>query len=144
MVLSLRITRSCRWPRLSIVASLILVLLAFPCGPLGVSLGLEIGQSFAADTLGAFGAGQDDAECTHGAEKNDHSCCSECTSWLLARSDQFGTVVLSSAGGDLTMAASVRLHPDYTVPDLELRLTGPPTHSLDGTKLYLKTQRFRI
>lgn len=131
--------------RLSVVAGLVLALLAFPCGPLATALDSDTGGAQAAQPLPAH-AEHGDAECAHRATKHESSCCKGCSSWLTSRSDDGTATVLGHASQrDLPAVAQVYTRLDYVGPDQEQRLTGPPPRlSLYGTRLYSRTQRYRI
>ena len=132
--------------RLGIVAGLVLALLAFPCGPLAASLGPETGHALAAAAKGPVDSKHGDAECTHGAKKHESSCCNECSSWLTARFDDGIAVIINAPSHrDLPAIALTYIPVSYAKPDRDPKLRGPPPiASLDGTSIYLKTQRYRI
>jgi hypothetical protein len=128
--------------RLGIVASLVLALLAFPCGPVATALVPEVGHAHAAVPANA---GQGEAECAHGTKKHESSCCNSCSSWLTARGDTGAAAVLGHAPQRDLQATPAYTPAIYVGIDQEQRLTGPPpVGSLDGTKIYSRTQRYRI
>lgn len=132
--------------RLGVVAGLVLALLAFPCGPLA-ALGWDARHALAAAHVVPADSGQGDAECTHRTKKHESSCCNECSSWLTARSDGGAGAILNFASShrDLPPLAITYITPNCTRPDKEPRVTGPPSVApLDGTSIYLQTQRYRI
>jgi len=148
MILSLRGNLSYRrWLRLCVVASLLLALLAFPCGPLAAALGSDIGHALAAAKAVPADSGDGDAECTHRVKEHESSCCNVCSSWLTARFDDSKAAIANHASShrDLSPAAPTYITLDSPKPVRERQSTGPPpVIALDGTSLYSKTQRYRI
>lgn len=129
------------------MAGVVLALLAFPCGPLAAALGSETGHALVATKAVPADSGHGDAECTHGVKEHESSCCNECSSWLTARFDDgvAGIINSTSSYRDLPALALTYVPGSYAKPDRDPRLTGPPSvASLDGTSIYMKTQRYRI
>lgn len=146
MILKLRgKLASVRRLRVCTVAGVILALLAFPCGPVVAAVGS--GQSHAAGNLMPAHSDHGEADCTHGVKEHESSCCNDCSSWLMARADDGAKAVptYGSSYRDIPAACLTGNSLSYGYSDLEQRLTGPPrVPPVDGTTIYLKTQRYRI
>jgi hypothetical protein len=132
--------------RFGLVATLVLALLAFPCGPFASALGLGIGHDLVAAKAATPHSEHGEAECPHRVKKHESSCCKDCSSWLTARFQDGTTVILTQASPrDLAAISLTYTRLSYVEPDRKLRLTGPPSIGfLDGTLIYSRTQRYRI
>jgi hypothetical protein len=132
-------------PRLALVAALVLALLAFPCGPVATAFSSEAGHAVAPALAPPAHAQHGESECAHRAKKHESSCCNSCSSWITSRFDDGTKAVISQPSHRELPATPVYIHLNFVGPDLEQRLTGPPLMgSLYGTRLYSRTQRFRI
>src|SRR5581483_500221 len=129
--------------RLAAVAALSFALLALPCSPLGEALRLS---DAAAGTKTAHYQ-HNDADAAHHANRHENECCTNCTAWLTALTDDgtLGIIIQSGSSGDIIPADVTHLRIGIETLAERQRSSEPPSVAfIDGSALYSKTQRYRI
>ena len=129
--------------RVATVVTLSVALLVLPCSPFAEALGSHTGHAAAAPTPAH--SGHSHAGRTHHPEEHEGSCCTDCSVWLTARFDDGSAAIITHnwSRSDLSPVALTDV-PLVIDKSGEHRFGPPSVAFVDGTRLYAKTQRYRI
>lgn len=133
--------------RFATVATLSLALLLLPCSSFGEAFGKALGSHTGHAAVAARGyVGHNQASAPHDPSEHESSCCTDCSAWLEPGSDDNSVAIITHnwSSSDLFPIALIHASLIAGKSAREHRFRLMSVAFVDGTRVYAKTQRYRI